>query len=231
MLKKIVPLFLFIMSVSGIANAQYWSKEDSTWLRNVLEGGEIKINEETKKAIEDGRLIVPPWMRNAENQIDEIELLKYFEDAQVPDSVRFQHVDPHSMPPAVFALYVLYMNKIDSINESMSCMLSNEDKKKLEELLPTGTVQSLSFRTSNYAPGGSITLDFNHLLSIVFSPSYRRRIHNARHATAYKNYYDAGAIKPIGLTEREKRQLRQSVISLKSTSINDPGMKRNGIDN
>jgi hypothetical protein len=230
MFKKAGLLFLFIISVSGVANAQYWSKEDSTWLRNVLEGGEIEINEDTKKAIEDGRLIVPSWMKNAENQIDKIELLKDLEDAQSLDSIKFQRIDPHSMPPAVFALYVLYMNKVDSINESMSCMLSKVDKEKLEEWLPTGTAQSLSFRTSDYTPGGTITTDFSYMLSMVFSPSYRRKIRNARHATAYKNYYDANAIKPAGLTEREKRQLRQSVMRLKSTGINDPAMKRNGID-
>jgi hypothetical protein len=104
--KKIILLFLLIITINGIANAQYWSKEDSIWLKNMLEGEEIKINEETKKAIEDGRLSVPSWMKNAENQLDKIELLKEFEDAQVPDSVRLRRIDPYTMPPAVFALYV-----------------------------------------------------------------------------------------------------------------------------
>ncbi|MDR0395275.1 MAG: hypothetical protein LBH77_08975 [Tannerella sp.] len=229
--KKIVLLFLLIISVNGIANAQYWSKEDSIWLKNMLEGEEIKINEETKKAIEDGRLIVPSWMKNAENQLDKIELLKEFEDTKVPDSVKLRRIDPYTMPPAVFALYILYMSEIDSIRESMTCILSKEDREKLEALLPTGTAQALSFRTYNYRPGGTISTDFNHILSMAFSPLYRRKMHNAKHATAYKNYYDEGAIRPVGrLTEHEKRQIRKAARDFKPTNINYPGMKRNGID-
>jgi hypothetical protein len=230
MCKRIVLLILFIIGVNGIVNAQHWSKEDSIWLRNVLEREEIEINEDTKKAIEEGRLIVPSWMKNADNQINKIELLEKIEETQVPDSFRYQNVDPYSMPPAVFALYVLYLNKIDSINENRTCMLSKEEKKQLESLLPTGTMQALSFHTSDYSAGGSITTDFNHILSMALSPSYRNKVHNAKHANAYKNYYDADAIRPTGLTEREKRQLRQAVRNLKVSGHSDPGIKRNGID-
>lgn len=228
MSKKIILFYLFITVINGVANAQYWSKEDSTWLKNVLEGGDIKINEDTKKAIDEGRLIVPSWMKNADNQINKIELLKDFENAGVADSVRVQNVDPYSMPPAVFALYVLYMNKVDSIYKSNTCMLTVEDQKRLREMLPP-EVRDKVYTT--HTSGGIGGMDFNNLLSMVFSPSYRRKAHNAKHATAYKNYYDAGAIQPIGLTEREKRQLRQTVINMKSSAIREPGgMRRNGID-
>lgn len=226
MSKQIILFFLFITGVSGIVNAQHWSKEDSIWLKNVLEGGEIRINEDTRKAIDDGLLIVPPWMKNSDNQINTIELLKEF-DAGVADSARIQNVDPYSMPPAVFALYVLYMNKVDSIYESSTCILTDEEQKKLRAMLPPEVRDKIYVTNMSGGIGG---MDFNHILSMVFSPSYRRRAHNAKHATAYKNYYDAGAIKPMGLTEREKRQLRQAVMGIKASSSRDPGMKRNGID-
>ncbi|MDR1223430.1 MAG: hypothetical protein LBL07_11220 [Tannerella sp.] len=227
MSNKIILLFLFITVIAGTVNAQYWSKEDSTWLKSVLEGGEIRINEDTKKAIEDGRLIVPSWMKSSDNQIDNIELLKDFDHAGAIDSARIQSIDPYSMPPAVFALYVLNMNKMDSIYESSTCMLTAEDQKKLREMLPP-EVRDKIYVTQGI--GGIGGMDFNHLLSMVFSPSYRRLAHNAKHATAYKNYYDAGAIKPIGLTEREKKQLRQTVRNIKTSAGREPGMKRNGID-
>jgi hypothetical protein len=123
------------------------------------------------------------------------------------------------------------MSEIDSIRESMTCILSKEDREKLEALLPTGTAQTLSFRTFNYSPGGTITTDFNHILSMAFSPLYRRKMHNAKYATAYKNYYDADVIQPVGrLTEYEKRQIRKATRNFKPTNINHPGMKRSGID-
>jgi hypothetical protein len=195
-----------------------------------MEGNEdVKINENTRKAIEEGRLVVPPWMKNAENKVENIEILKDLSEMGKLDSVRIRSIDPYSMPPAVFALYVLYMNKIDSINANQTCILSDEDRQKLEDFVPPEATKGAYVSSTTGGIGG---MNFNHILSMVFSPSYRQKAHNAKYATSYKNYYDAGAIQPIGLTERERRQLRQSLRQIKVSSEIAPGSKQiNGIDN
>ena len=221
-------LFCFLtVAAGGWMNAQNWTKDDSIWLRSVLEGREdIKINEETKKAIEEGRLIVPPWMKNSENQVEKVDVLKDFEDAGKRDS-SIIHVDPYSMPPGVFALYVLYMNKVDSINESMTCLLSAEEQERLASFLPPEARNG--FYVSGTA-GGVGGMNFNHLLSMVFSPSYRRKAHNAKHAVAYKNYYDAGMMQQKGLTDRERREIRRDLNNFKLSKNASIGMKTHGID-
>lgn len=222
-------IFCFLaIAVNGWMSAQNWSKEDSVWLRSVIEGnGEIKINEDTKKAIEEGRLIVPPWMKNSENEVDKVDILKDFDNVGRPDSVRIQSVDPYSMPPAVFALYVLYMNKVDSINASMTCLLSAEEQESLASFLPPEARRGLYVSSTTGGIGG---MNFNHLLSMAFSPSYRRKAYNSKHAIAYKNYYDAGVIPSKGLTERERRQIRQDLRNFKVSKEVTIGMKRHGID-
>jgi len=66
---------------------------------------------------------------------------------------------------------------------------------------------------------------------MVFSPSYRQKAHNSKYATAYKNYYDEGAIPAITISERERKQIRQSVRNVKVEFNNNIGSpKRNGID-
>ncbi|MDR3252744.1 MAG: hypothetical protein LBT35_04180 [Tannerella sp.] len=221
---------LYVMAVvacltATTAKAQEWSKEDSIWLLNVIEGRrELRINEETKKAIEDGRLILPSWIKEG----DKIELLKGFSNAGAIDSANISSIDPYTMPPAVFAMYVLYMDKMDSISESRTIMLSKSEKEKLMEQLPPG---SRGFDV-NGATGGGVRggLDFNHLLSMVFSPSYRNKYHNSKHATSYKNYYDEGNVSSITMTEGERRQLRQALQQAAKKTDKEPGRKLHGID-
>jgi len=220
---------LFFCCTSALT--QVWSKEDSLWLQNVLEGKEIfKLNEDTKKAIEDGRLIVPSWMRR-NNDLLYPDLVKEFDLNGKIDSMRISRLDPFSMPPAVFALYVLNnIEKLDSVFYNETIMISPAERKKWEELLPAGTRQMLYLRTGDYTPGFGIVTDFNHMLSMLFHARYRRIVHNSKHATAYKNYYDEGALKPIRMTELERRQIIRSVNSIK-TSVNvSSGQRRGGID-
>ncbi|MDR2774295.1 MAG: hypothetical protein LBC19_06055 [Tannerella sp.] len=228
MAKKILIFCLLAIASSGLINAQNWSREDSLWLRTVIGGnGDVKINEDTKKAIEEGRLIVPPWMKNSENKVDNVEILKDFDDAGRFDSVRVQSIDPYSMPPAVFALYVLYMHKVDSINASMTCLLSAEEQESLASFLPPEARKG--FYVSSVT-GGFGGMDFNDLLSMTFSPSYRRKKYNAKYAVAYKNYYDAGIMPPKGLTEQERKRIRQDLRNFKVSKDVTIGMKRHGID-
>jgi hypothetical protein len=231
MIQKLSASALFLIFFCAFSMAQEWSKEDSIWLRKVLEGNEeIEINEETKKAIEDGRLIAPSRLRNNDNELNR-ELMRDFDNAGKPDSIRIRGFDPYSMPPAVYALYVLYLEKLDSIFHIESVMLSPEERKKLEALLPTGTLQSLYSRTNDYTPGGGITTDFNHLLSMIFSSRYRQIHRNNKNAQAYKNYFNNGVTKkPFSFTEHERKQLNQSVNGHRTVFKISTGPRRSGID-
>jgi hypothetical protein len=220
------------MSSFGVICAQDWSREDSLWLMNVLEGREeFKINEDTKKAIEEGRLIAPSWMLDSNNKLKNIELMKDLDDAGAIDSARIS-IDPYSMPPAVYALYVLYIDKMDSIYENKLSMITPSERKKLEEALPPSARDRFYVSQDQLGrlSGGVGGHDFNHILSMIFSPYYRLLVHNGKYATSYKNYYDEGAIIRIGFTEGERRQMRQALRNVKVTYEKRPGQRMNTID-
>ena len=211
--------------------AQEWSKEDSIWLQNVLEGRDtLKINDETKKAIEEGRLIMPSWMKEMDTDFNP-ELSKDFDDMGKPDSPRMHSLDPYTMPPAVYALYVLYLEKMDSAYQINSLILTEDERKQLETLLPAGADIFYPY-APDYNPGFVIGgQDFNHVLSMIFSAQYRRLMYNRKHATAYKNYYDAGgAVRPFRITDHERKQLNQSVNNKRTSIKVSSGTKKSGID-
>ena len=227
--KSSLLAILFFFSCMLIM-AQEWTKEDSIWLQNVLEGKEeLKINEDTKKAIEEGRLILPSWMRSDNNQSTP-ELLMDFDDVGIPDdSLRFGNFDPLTMPRAVLALYVLYLDKMDSILNISRLMMTDEVRKELESLIPTGAFIPY---TSDLNSGFSLSnRDFNHALSMVFSAHYRRLMHNRKNATAYKNYYDDGMVPGrIRFSEQDRMQLNKIVTNKKVSFKVNFGSKVNGID-
>ena len=223
----IVLLLLFCMNIF----AQEWSREDSLWLINVLEGKEkLKINEDTKKAIEEGRLFLPQWMKeNDSNAKPELE--KDFNETGAPDSIRFHHLDPYTMPPAVFALYVLYMDRLDSAYRVRSLIITDDERDQFKELAEKGLYMDGPF-TSDYSYGVIGGKDFNHILSMIFSKHYRLMAHNRKTANAYKNYYDAGAVKQLQISERERKQLNNSVNNRRPVSVKvSSGQRINGIDN
>ena len=228
MKKKLSLSFLFFFFSCSLIQAQEWTREDSIWLQNVLEGKEeLKINEDTRKVIEEGRLILPSWMHSDDNQSN-LELLKDFENVGAPDSLYYRTFDPLTMPPAVFALYVLYLDKMDS-TFNISALMTDEVRKELESLIPTGTFIP---NTSDLNPGFTISnLDFNHALSMVFSAHYRRLMHNRKNATAYKNYYDDGMVPGrIRFSEQDRMQLNKIVTNKKVSFKVNFGSKVNGID-
>jgi hypothetical protein len=223
-----ILISFFILSLQ-FADAQVWSREDSLWLENVLEGKvELKINEETLKALDDGKLIIPKSLDKKNKS--EFDLLNNINESNIHDSIKIQRIDPLSMPPAVFALYILYFDILDSAYNNRSIMLTNAERKQLESMIPPGTIQAFSPYTSDRTPGFTLRgLDFNHILSMLFSSNYRNRRKNVVNATSYRNYYDEGALVPITLTEYERKQLRRAVnINLRQDQM--PGMKTNPID-
>ena len=255
--KKILTLCIFIISSCGIINAQNWSKEDSLWLINILEGkSELKINEDIKKAIENGNLILPSWMKNDEGRPLDLEITRDLNNIGVPDSSNIYRTDPYSMPPAVFALYVLHMDKLDSILEARSLIITDAEKKLLTSLLPTGTLQAFVFtnfmHNSNnrnivtfrnrgmeemlFGPavgsGIRISTDLNNLFSMMLSPSYRRKAYNRKHAAIYKDDSFFLREPSIKISERERRQLNNAISNHKTTLpvVKTSPIRRNGID-
>jgi hypothetical protein len=228
-----LTIFLIITSF-GFLTAQDWSREDSIWIKNVIEGKEeLKLNEETLKAIEEGLLIVPQWMQGEKRNLQ--ELIKDFENASRRDSTELDRINPLSMPPAVFALYVLYIDKVDSINASQTIMLSEAEKERLRDELPPGETTIYVGNLGTGASSGVLVgnLDFNHALSMIFSSQYRRLQYNKKHATAYKFYYDEGAIQPsFKWTESEKRRLNKDVQNRRKVNfkIKTSPIISNGID-
>ena len=82
---------------------------------------------------------------------------------------------------------------LDSFKRSWMFTITEEERKLLISLSPKGG-------------------NFGHLLSMVFSPVYRRRAYNAKHATAYKNFNTGISFK---MTEYERNELRKAVNNLK----------------
>ena len=227
MTKKTLILYLFVISSCGVMKAQDWSKEDSIWLMNILDGKtELKINEDTKKAIENGQLIVPSWMKSDDGKLKYIEITRDFSDTEIPDSIRIRSIDPYSMPPAVYSMYILYMDRLEASDEIESFMLSKEDRKMLYAAIPEKYWNNLYHNESF----GGASSDFNHILSMVFSPSYRQKVKNRKNTSVYKQY---DPLNPkMKLTERERRELNKAVVDMKTTTPITPsfGAKRNGID-
>jgi len=224
-LKLALSVLLLLFSCLLI-QAQGWSKEDSIWIKNVLEGKEeLKINEETKKAIEEGRLIAPSRLKDADF---DLELSKDFDNTGVPDSVKVRRIDPYSMPPSVYALYILYLVQMDSVYQIQSIFITDDERKQLEKMMSIGP--SSLFIPDGYFPGGRIGGDFNHALSMIFSASYRQKMKNRKNATAYKNYYDSGFTRSIQITDRERKQMNNSINNIRPTGNFRTGQRRGGID-
>jgi len=128
MIKKLFACLIALFVYFNFAIAQEWSKEDSIWLQNVLEGKEdLKLNEETKKAIEDGILIMPSLLKKDENRY--LDIIKDFEGIVKPELLR--KIDPYSMPPSVFSIYIQKLVEKDmnsSIYSKYSFKLTDKEK-------------------------------------------------------------------------------------------------------
>ena len=233
-MKHFILFISLIISSLQILTAQNWNREDSLWVQKYLEGKDtLQLNEKTLKAIEEGTLIVPSWMKDKNGNIQ--ELIRDFDNVSALDTIHLNRLDPRTMPPAVFALYVLYMDKVDSINASGTIMLSEEEKQKLKEKLPPGecTISVGDLGTGISSGVLFDNLDFNHALSMIFSSTYRRLQKNRKNANAYKFYYDEEARPPsFKLSEQEKRRLNNEINNRRvNVKIKTSPNTLNGIDN
>jgi hypothetical protein len=194
-MQKQIFFIIILFFHYNFAIAQEWSKEDSIWLQNVMEGKEVlKINEDVIKAIEDGRFITPSLFMKDKNRY--IDLIKDFEDIETPD--KMNKIDPYSMPPAVFSLYVL---KMPSIDKEFRFELTDKEKGQLKVPLPTNL--SKMIRPFNTDPlhtygGGNLLSGVSSLLKLI----------NRRQPELKKE-------KPIPMSESERRRLIQLINDLR----------------
>jgi hypothetical protein len=158
MTKKLFSCFIILFAYFNFAMAQEWSKEDSIWLQNVLEGKEVlKLNESAKKAIEDGRLIIPSLMKK--NEYLHLDIIIDFNKIGRPSPIR--KIDPYSMPPAVFSLYIQKMVEVEmgsSIYSTYSFKLTDKEKAQLKTPKTSLSSMIVPFNTDPLHTYGGVNL-------------------------------------------------------------------------
>lgn len=160
-----------------LMQAQAWSKTDSLWLANMLKGKDtIRLNPEFQKAIQNGTFInlgePIGKMQMAPSSLplakDFSEYLTDRKNASDTDSTH-RRVALKDLPPAVFMRY------------------------GLDRPLPFNGIYKQAYtpyRRPAGRPATGISLSFGDLLEAAFSSSYRQKMHNRKHATAWKTYND-----------------------------------------
>lgn len=199
--KNLLWISLLICFHSELLHAQAWSKADSVWLTDALAGKDtIRLNPEFQRAIRNGSFL------NLGEPLGKMQLA------------------PSSLP--ITKDFAEYMMPADSLGIADSTW-RNDDGNSLQKLawkdLPPAVlmrygldgrfasndryVVGFGFPTS--AAGKSATgidLSFNHVLSMAFSPTYRRIAYNRKHATAWKTYNDL----PTPDMHRKQKQFRSA---------------------
>lgn len=175
--KRLVWIGLFFCIHTELMMAQAWSKADSAWLANMLAGKDtIRLNPEFQKAIQSGNLInlgePIGKMQMAPIRIplakDFSEYINDKENSSGSDSSR-RRVALKDLPPSVFMRY------------------------GLDKPLPFNGIYQQAYtpyRRPAGRPATGISLSFDNALQAAFSPSYRQKMHNRKHATAWKTYND-----------------------------------------
>ena len=215
-MSRIIILFFLFFIHCTIGIAQEWTKEDAIWLQNVLEGKDtLKLNDETKKAIDTGRFITPSALQESKKGFD-LKPSKDFNFIETPDSLKIRRFDPYSLPPGVSALYVLYLDILDSAIQVKSIVFTESERKQFERLSPAG-LRIWYPHTTNYFPGFTITTDYNHLLSMMFSPKYRQMVRFNKNLTAYKNYNFKEEPIKVRYSELQKKRINDSVNNIRSS--------------
>lgn len=163
-----------------LMQAQAWSKTDSLWLANMLTGKDtIRLNPEFQQAIRNGTFInlgePIGKMQMAPSSIplakDFSEYLTDRKSASEADSTH-RRVALKDLPPSVFMRY------------------------GLDRPLPFDGIYKQAYtpyRRPAGRPATGVSLSFDDLLQAAFSPSHRRKMHNRKHATAWKTYNDLPA--------------------------------------
>lgn len=175
--KKLVWIGVLICIHIDLLQAQAWSKADSLWLANMLAGKDtIRLNPEFQKAIQNGSFLNPDQpvgkMQMAPARIPLArDFSEYINDktSSSPSDSTHRRVPLKDLPPSVFMRY------------------------GLDKPLPFNGIYRQAYtpygRPAKSAATG-ISLSFDNLLQAAFSPSYRQKMRNRKHATAWRTYND-----------------------------------------
>ena len=201
MIQKLFSCFIALFAYFNFAMAQEWSKEDSIWLQNVLEGKEVlKLNESTKKAIEDGSLIMPSLIKKNEDR--HLDIIIDFNNIGIPAPMR--KVDPYSVPPAVYSLYIQKMVKMDSSIYS-TYRFKLTDKEKAQIKIPKTSLSSMivPFNTDplHIYGGGNLLSVVGFLINLILGEQEMQNKKNP--------------IPPM--TEIERKQINQEINRLRQS--------------
>lgn len=178
--KNLLWVGLLVCIHTELLHAQAWNETDSLWLAGILAGKDtLKLNPEFQHAIRSGTLInlgepvgkmqmAPSPLPLAKDFSEYITGRKSASDTDTTG----RRVALKDLPPAVFMRY------------------------GLDKPLPFNGIYQQAY-TPYTRPAGrpatGISLSFNDLLLAGFSRNYRQRMHNRKHATAWKTYNDLPA--------------------------------------
>ena len=166
---------LFIILKSGTTlYAQEWKVSDSIWLNRILNGTEtIRLNDETRKAIESGTFIRNSnVVRQLYNNPIEIQIIKSFEDIEKPKS---RSILPGDVHVGVYKIYVLdQQDVLPVIRKEATTVRSG--------------VGNNSNRSNRLGAGIVVNFSAENVLRTIFWPSHRAKMRNAKRANAWKTY-------------------------------------------
>lgn len=195
--RKTLLLPFFILIAINL-HAQL-TKEDSIWIEKVKSGKiKLKLNPETKKAIEEGALInADKPSAKLRNEASELPLSKEFTDIR-PKDEDYEYTDTLSLPPAVWMI-----RKIPDSSYQRSFVYVAPPKNYITmRKIPIGTNGIyITAETGDLNPfvkdGGTqrgalgtvgYSFSMEDLLRYAFMPSERAKMRNRKKATAWKYY-------------------------------------------
>ena len=176
------------------------SQADSIWLCNVLTGKkELKLNDETLRAIRSGTLINFGKPAGEISKIGpELPLAKSF-DIRPSTIDTISPLNPDLMDPYLYFKYFFIFADRPLIKPEKPIPGFDLRSANLQfnPLAPIDANRGVTImRPYGVAPFNGVSVpvdvDFNDVLSRMFSPTYRRRAYNKEHAKAWKEYNKVG---------------------------------------
>lgn len=170
--RQLIIWIILCLAGSNHVKAQ-WTPQDSLWLNRILSGKDtLRLNQETKDAILKGNLLEFDRPHNSPllQSTPELPLIKDFNEYILSRDSIISRIKWTDLPPELFIRFY------NPIMPKAKYELSENFKETLEREL-RGYVTT---------PG----YDFVHALNMVFSPEYRRWIHNQKNAQKLQYYND-----------------------------------------
>ena len=198
---KLFASVITLLFYYDFAMAQEWSKEDSIWLQNILEGKEVlKLNEDVIKAIKDGQALPPFQMKKEVNP--NLEIIKDFENIEAPDLD--SKIDLKSMPRGVFYLHIDKMvNMNPSTNTEFSFSLTDKELNQIKSSLPTTLSDMIIPVNTDPLHSYGVGNIFSIIPFLVNKITNRQPEHDDN--------------KPKRFNESERQQLNESINSLRQS--------------